>query len=311
MDEVVADRDVGIARDAEGRAVHDPLAGEELLGLGRHDVFEQDIAIAAIGGERHEAAERAADGNDRKPRLLLAVARRQPDRHVQQLVRQEREIERLVDRHRREDRGHFVAEELVDNLLLAIVQFGRRQAAHAGLGELRLELFEEAAVLVRRHAVNAGGNSIELLADRHAGRVGGRILLVLDELQSTDADHEEFVEIAGADRQELQSFEQGNVRVVRFVQNALIELQPAEFTIEIARRCVGHDAKSKWFCRAECDRWRVQARPLRSSTFMPNVSSNSEPFCMRASCSNDKSSTLGTVITRRPGSRLQRISLIR
>ena len=51
--------------------------------------------------------------------------------------------------------------------------------------------------------------------------------------------------------------------------------------------------------------------PFRSKTFMPKVSSKSEPFCIRANCSSDRSSTLGTVMTSRPGSRLQRISLIR
>src|SRR6185295_20357668 len=48
MNEIVANGDVGVARDAERRAVNDGLAREESLDLGRNNVLEQDVAVAPI-----------------------------------------------------------------------------------------------------------------------------------------------------------------------------------------------------------------------------------------------------------------------
>ena len=126
---------------------------------------------------------------------------------MQHLMRQEREFDPLIHGHRREDRGDLIVEKLVDHLLLTVIQVGRTQSAHTGLRELGLELFEKAAILIARHAVDAGGDRVELLADRHPGRVGGRRFLMLDQLQSADTNHEEFVEIARTDRQEFQAFQ--------------------------------------------------------------------------------------------------------
>ena len=74
----------------------------------------------------------------------------------------------------------------------------------------------------------------KLLRRRHSV---GRALLDpqrLMRLQAGDADHEEFVEIAGGDRKEAQPLQEGVFRVARLLQHAPVEGEPAQLPIEIA-----------------------------------------------------------------------------
>ena len=54
----------------------DSLPGKEVLCFGRNDVLQQDVAIAAVGRQRHEAAERAPQRNDGKPRSAVSPVAR-------------------------------------------------------------------------------------------------------------------------------------------------------------------------------------------------------------------------------------------
>ena len=54
-------------------------------------------------------------------------------------------------------------------------------------------------------------------------------------LQPGDADHEEFVEVAGRNRQEAHPLEQRMMRVARFLKDAAVEREPAQLAVEIAR----------------------------------------------------------------------------
>ncbi len=55
-------------------------------------------------------------------------------------------------------------------------------------------------------------------------------------LQAGDTHHVEFIEIVGRNRQEAQAFQQRMARVLGFFNDALVEGQPAQFTIDIERR---------------------------------------------------------------------------
>ena len=52
--------------------------------------------------------------------------------------------------------------------------------------------------------------------------------------QPGDADHSEFVEVTGGDREEPQPLEQRIAFVLRLAQHAAVECQPAQFTIDVA-----------------------------------------------------------------------------
>ena len=82
----------------------------------------------------------------------------------------------------------------------------------------------------------SASSSIAVSCWRGGHAVGGAFLDAqrLVRLQAGDADHEEFVEVAGRDRQEAQPLEQRMMRVARFLQHAPVEGQPAQLAIEIA-----------------------------------------------------------------------------
>lgn len=55
-------------------------------------------------------------------------------------------------------------------------------------------------------------------------------------LDAGHADHEEFIEVGGEDRGEIAAFQQRLVFVLGEFEDSLVELQPAEFSVEIAIR---------------------------------------------------------------------------
>ena len=82
--------------------------------------------------------------------------------------------------------------------------------------------------------VGLGADGGELLRDGHA--VVRQFLDAerLVRLEAGDADHEEFVEIVGRDRQEADALEQRMLRVARFLEHAPVESEPAQLPVEIA-----------------------------------------------------------------------------
>ena len=58
-------------------------------------------------------------------------------------------------------------------------------------------------------------------------------------LEAGDADHEEFVEVVGRDRQEAHPLEQRMVGVLGLLQHAPVELQPGQFAVDEAAGTAG------------------------------------------------------------------------
>ena len=54
-------------------------------------------------------------------------------------------------------------------------------------------------------------------------------------LQAGDADHEEFVQVVGGNRQETQPLEQRVMIVAGLFQDAPVEGQPAQLAVEVSR----------------------------------------------------------------------------
>jgi hypothetical protein len=92
-----------------------------------------------------------------------------------------------------------------------------------------------AGVLVIDHLTNAarggakgfcGGKSIDAALDG----IAFHLLL-----QAGDADFEKLIEVRADDAEEFQAFQQRILRVHGFVQDALVEFQPAQLAIEETR----------------------------------------------------------------------------
>ena len=55
-------------------------------------------------------------------------------------------------------------------------------------------------------------------------------------LQAADALHEELVEIRADDRDELHALEQGRARILGLPQDAEVEVEPGELTVQVELR---------------------------------------------------------------------------
>lgn len=72
-------------------------------------------------------------------------------------------------------------------------------------------------------------------------------------METGHANHEKFIQIRGEDRQKLHAFQEGVPLILGFFQDPLIELQPAELTIQEMVRLIMNlrrlDDLTLLFCR--------------------------------------------------------------
>ena len=166
------------------------------------------------------------------PAIALAP---QLDADSQPAVLDERERVRRIYRDRCED-GQILGEELpLEPFALGVCEFLGLDNEDARCRHLVLER-APAGLLI---ADETGRKAIDLcqLLDRRQA-----VLARLHDagshlaIEARGADHVEFVEVGGGDRQEAQALEQGMAAVLRFLQHPAIELQPGQLTVVVARR---------------------------------------------------------------------------
>ena len=90
----------------------------------------------------------------------------------------------------------------------------------------------EAVVLQRDQLPDAFVDCGELFRRRHAGGTGHVIAVSDQELHRRNAHHEELVEVAGSDAEELESFQERHVVAHGFSEHARVEFHPAELAVE-------------------------------------------------------------------------------
>jgi hypothetical protein len=195
-------------------------------------IFQQDVAIALAGRQTKEADRRGAEGQEGEPRRLAALGWSQPNAHVQRFVDQQREFVLGVHRHRRVDREDLAVEDLLHHGFLILRQLLGRDALDSRPCQPRFQLVQQAPVLVGHHLMRPLADGFQLLGGRHPGGVAFRAPLLAQHLQPADADHDEFVQVRAGDGQEFQTLQQRQPLVRRFVQDALVEFEPAELAIE-------------------------------------------------------------------------------
>jgi hypothetical protein len=118
---------------------------------------------------------------------------------------------------------------------LGFVQLLNRAEVNALLGKGGEECFVKELVLVSNHAEDPCADGGENFGGAETIRTMN-ITSVVDELfEGGDADFEELVQVRTNDSEEFESFEKGLGRVLGLFENALIKLQPTEFTIQVRR----------------------------------------------------------------------------
>jgi hypothetical protein len=227
---VLLDLQVLVAGDAEGVALQDLHAREEFLQVGGDDVLDGDEA--ARGGLQ-EAGEQRGDldaGEVAVPGDRVA----HDDREVQGEARDVREGVRGVDGERGEDREDLVAEEGEQAGLLLLRQLAPADQVDALFGEGGRHVLLEAGGVPGHQLARARPDHLQHLAGLEAGGGAGGDTGGDAALQAGDADHEELVEVAGEDREEVGALEDGSGRVLGEFEDALVEREPAAFAVEEA-----------------------------------------------------------------------------
>src|SRR5260221_9641840 len=115
---------------------------------------------------------------------------------------------------------------------LFLGNFRRPDDAHAFRHKPRLEIIQEAIVLLLYQTMHTFGNRGQGFHWRQSVRSRNLIAILDSSLESRDAHHEKFIKIRAENRQEFDALKQRHLWVKGFFQHALIEFEPRKFTIE-------------------------------------------------------------------------------
>ena len=228
----LADRQLGMARDAELRELADLAAGEQQVEVGADHAGErhQQLALARhLVGDADQARQHARHLDDAD--LVLApegVLPAQPHDEVERLVGDLREGMRRIEAHRHQQRAHLALEILVHPLLLRRVAVAMRHDLDAFLRERRHQLVVVERVLPLDEPVRGDR---ELLEAAHRVRPfelagqGGRHVL-------GGPDFEEFVEVGRDDGQEAQPLQQRDGVALGPIEHPFVEGEDAVVTVQ-------------------------------------------------------------------------------
>ena len=206
------------------------LADEQVDGF--LDRNETDTFLAVR--QPDESLQRHWKAQQRRHFLAIAaMAKLQRNREAE--IGNEGERMRRIDGERRQHRENLFVEVLFQPVPLVLRQGVRGDALNA----LRLEQNQkvgEALMLVFLQPPHLDQQLLELLLRGAAiGTLDGDALPDLAG-ETRYAHHEELIEIRRRNRQEAHAFQQGVIAVVRFFQDAPVELKPGEFAVYEAVR---------------------------------------------------------------------------
>ncbi len=238
LDEVLGlvffDFDVFVARDAELVVLENLHAGEQLVEMIADEVFEgeEPHAAAAVIGQLHEPGQylRHLQAGELD---LLGLGVTHAHREIERQARDVRKGVGRVDRERHEHREDLLGEDLVDTGAVGFAQVGPRFDVDARLVERGLDQIVEhgdvTALQLEGERVDVGEHVARRAPGvRRHGEAGHDAAL-----QAGDPHHEELVEIAREDGQEVDTFEQRHRLVFGELEHPLVEAQPAELAVEI------------------------------------------------------------------------------
>ena len=198
------------------------IVGDQLLHEGK-------AGLLAVLDEKH-ALKLAADGHDAVANAVVFAA--QLGHVVNIFVVQKRERMAGIHDLRAEQRQELALEISFPEMLLLLAELGKVHLAVALLRQSSDKMLEVFVALCLQLG-HAGRDSSNLLRRRHVGDVIG--LVVFHQrlvVQRADADHEELVEVVREDRGEARAFDDRQVLILGKLEDALVELQPAQLTVE-------------------------------------------------------------------------------
>jgi hypothetical protein len=198
-----------------------------------HQLFQEDEPRLGPG-QADEPLKLRRQQNQRVQRV--ATRRVEELQHdPQPLVGDEGERVRRINGDGRQDREDMVVEPRLQPVPLGLGDLVGIDHRDADLGQFAHQVDPDPVLVAHQRAGDLmDGRQLLFRGQvlRGPGGDAGRHL----PLQSGHPDHVEFIEVAGADRQEAKPLQQGMGRVHRLFENALVEGQPAEFPVDEAFR---------------------------------------------------------------------------
>jgi hypothetical protein len=237
---VLLDLEVFVASDPERVVLAHLHAREELVEVGRDEVLQRhEPSVVQVGvgwvvvGVDLEEPRQDVGHLDAGEVGRLGFGVLQHDGKVEREPGDVGERVRGVNRQRRQHREDPLPEQPVQRGPLEVGQVVPPHDGDALVDQRRLHLGGEGVGIEPHERLRAVGDLLQQLArlqaagrpHGHAGRDAA--------LESSDADHEELVEVGREDRQEPGSLEQRQGLVHRHLQDALVELQPGQLALAI------------------------------------------------------------------------------
>ncbi len=173
-------------------------------------------------------------------RKVLGTAARLANRHgdIQAEIGNVGKWPARIEGQRRKNRENLFGEKRVQLRALFQTEFVQLQQADMILMERGKQIFTQEIVRAVDQPAHRGADRIQRLG-RTSAIHAGFLHAVLDLLHDAGhAHHEKLVDVGAEDRQELHPLQQRIAAVARFFQNPPLELQVAEFAIQIERGIV-------------------------------------------------------------------------
>ncbi|MDQ0991688.1 hypothetical protein QFZ74_002916 [Streptomyces sp. V3I7] len=227
---VLLDLEVLVAGEPEGVGLQHLHAREELLQVRGDDVLQRDVPAGRGLQEAGQQRRHLHAGE-----VLVAADRvADDDGQVQRQPGDVREGVRGVHGQRGQHREDLLPEQGEQPRLLLLGQLAPADHVDALVREGGRDVLLEAGGVPGHELAGAGPDHLQHLAGLEPGGGARGHARGDTALQTGDPDHEELVQVAGEDRQEVRAFEQGRVRVLGELQDPLVEGEPAALPVEEA-----------------------------------------------------------------------------
>src|SRR6516165_153692 len=227
------DLDLGITNDAEGALPLDRVTGKKAGDEKPDHLLERDHP----GGGRSlgtrqadEALDLVRHADERVHRLAVARAR-QVQRDGEAEVGNERKWMRGIDGERGQQRENLPKEMVFEPGLFFFRHIRRFDQHDALLGQHLPQLAPALLLIACQHA-DGLSDAGELFRRSEPIRALDRNAGALLALEAGNADHEEFIEVVGGNRQKPNTLEQGMGVVCRLLEYSAVELEPRQLAID-------------------------------------------------------------------------------
>ncbi len=227
---VLLDLQVLVAGEAEGVVLQHLHPREQLLQVRGDDVLDGHVPLRGGLQEAGEQRRHLDAGEVPVPGDRVA----DDDGQVEGEPGDVRERVRGVDRQRSEHGEDAVPEEGEQARLLLLRQLAPAHQVDALVGQGRGDVLVVAGGVPGHELAGAGPDHLQHLAGLEAGGGAGGDAGGDAALEARDPDHEELVQVAGEDREEVGPLQQGRGRVLGEFEHPFVEREPAALPVQEA-----------------------------------------------------------------------------